>query len=295
MLRLVFFYGCQIRAATGPLGPPMLRLGKLELPDVSIMGVLNVTPDSFSDGGRYNSVDAALRQAEKMLEEGASIIDVGGESTRPGSQAVADRDELERVVPIVTAIVERLDAVVSVDTTKAIVMRAAVDAGASMINDVRALQDEGALEAVAAMDCAVCLMHMQGVPRTMQENPEYDDVVGEVAGFLDERVAACTAAGIERQRICLDPGFGFGKSLEHNLTLLARLRELASSGLPLLAGISRKSMLGQVTGRAVDERMPGSIVAAAIAVQNGAAIVRVHDVGETHDAIRLVRAVNEAG
>ncbi len=272
----------------------MLKLGSLHLPDVSVMGVLNVTPDSFSDGGRFNSRDAALAQAENLIEEGASIVDVGGESTRPGSSAVGESEEIDRVVPIVEALVSELGATVSVDTTKAAVMRAAVSAGAAMINDVRALQDDGALEAAADLGVPVCLMHMQGQPRTMQQNPEYADVVEDVYAFLEQRLSACEEAGIAKDRVVLDPGFGFGKTVEHNLSLLKHLRRFTKLGRPVLAGLSRKSTLGHITGREVDARMPASIVTAAIAVDSGASIIRAHDVAETVDAIKVTRAVMEA-
>ena len=273
----------------------MLNLGPLQLPDVSIMGVLNVTPDSFSDGGLFVSVDAALRRAEKLIDEGAAIVDVGGESTRPGSSAVEAAEETDRVVPVIEALVSQLDATVSVDTTKPEVMRAAAAAGAAMINDVRALQDDGALQTAVEIGLPVCLMHMQGQPRTMQDDPQYGDVVGDVLGFLDRRLKACVDAGLPRERIVVDPGFGFGKTAAHNLALLKHLARFTELGVPVLAGLSRKSTLGHITGRAVDERMPASIVAAAIAVQNGASIIRAHDVGETADAIKIVRAVMEAG
>ncbi|MEM6513672.1 MAG: dihydropteroate synthase [Pseudomonadota bacterium] len=272
----------------------MQTIGAMTLPDVAVMGVLNVTPDSFSDGGRYNGLDAARRQAARLVDEGADIIDVGGESTRPGSDSVPVDAELERVLPVIEAVIAETGAVVSIDTTKPEVMREAAASGAGMINDVRALQDDGALQAAANTACAVCLMHMQGKPRTMQDNPDYADVVADVTSFLAERVAACVDAGIETSRLVVDPGFGFGKTVEHNLQLLSRLDALAALGLPILAGISRKSTLGAITGREVDERMPASIVAAAIAVQNGASIVRVHDVAPTVDAIRVIQAVDAA-
>ncbi|MEM9403319.1 MAG: dihydropteroate synthase [Pseudomonadota bacterium] len=272
----------------------MQTIGAMTLPDVAVMGVLNVTPDSFSDGGRYNGLDAARRQAARLVDEGADIIDVGGESTRPGSDSVPVDAELERVLPVIEAVIAETGAVVSIDTTKPEVMREAAASGAGMINDVRALQDDGALQAAANSGCAVCLMHMQGKPRTMQDNPDYADVVADVTSFLAERVAACVDAGIETSRLVVDPGFGFGKTVEHNLQLLSRLDALAALGLPILAGISRKSTLGAITGREVDERMPASIVAAAIAVQNGASIVRVHDVAPTVDAIRVIQAVDAA-
>jgi dihydropteroate synthase len=272
----------------------MLNIGSLELPDVTIMGVLNVTPDSFSDGGRFVSRDSALAQAEKLIADGAAIVDVGGESTRPGSSAVEAFQEIDRVVPVIEALVSELDATVSVDTTKPQVMRAAAAAGAAMINDVRALQDDGALQAASEIGVPVCLMHMQGLPRTMQDDPQYGDVVEDVCTFLARRLDACVEAGIPRDHIVVDPGFGFGKTMAHNLALLKHLNRFTQLGVPVLAGLSRKSSLGQITGRAVDERMPASIVAAAIAVQNGASIIRAHDVAETADAINVVRAVTEA-
>ena len=272
----------------------MLTVGHLELPDVTIMGVLNVTPDSFSDGGRFLSRDAALAQAQKLIDAGAAIVDVGGESTRPGSRAVAESEEINRVVPVVEALVSELGATVSVDTTKPQVMREAAAAGAAMINDVRALRDDGALAAAAEIGLPVCLMHMRGKPRTMQDDPQYDDVVEDVFAFLELRIRACVEAGIPREKIVADPGFGFGKTVAQNLALLKHLRRFTELDVPVLAGLSRKSSLGHITGRPVDERMPASIVAAAIAVQNGASIIRVHDVAETADAINVVRAVREA-
>ncbi len=261
----------------------------------AVMGILNVTPDSFSDGGRFAGRDEALRQAERMLEEGADLLDVGGESTRPGAAGVSASEELDRVLPVVEALVGITDKPISIDTSKADVMRAAVAAGAAMVNDVRALREEGALEAAAELGVPVCLMHMQGQPRTMQQDPDYADVVGEIAQFLAERIEACTRAGIARERIVLDPGFGFGKTVAHNVELLANLRQLQELELPILAGLSRKSTLGRITGREVDERMPASIAAALIAVTNGASIVRVHDVAETVDALKVLTAVMKSG
>ncbi len=261
----------------------------------AVMGILNVTPDSFSDGGRFEGRDDALRQAERMLADGVDILDVGGESTRPGATGVSVDEELERVIPVIEALVGVTDKPVSIDTSKAGVMRAAVAAGAAMINDVRALREEGALDAAADLGVPICLMHMQGQPRTMQQDPDYSDVVGEIAGFLAERVDACTQAGIPRERIVLDPGFGFGKTEAHNVELLANLRQLQRLGLPILAGLSRKSTLGRITGRDVDERVPASVAAAVIAVTNGASIVRVHDVAETVDALKVLAAVLNAG
>jgi dihydropteroate synthase len=255
------------------------------------MGIVNVTPDSFADGGRHADPAAAIAHARALRADGADIVDVGGESTRPGAPPVAERDELARVLPVVAALAAD-GAIVSVDTMKPGVMRAAIDAGATMVNDVRALTAPGALEAVADSGVAVCLMHMRGAPRTMQDAPEYADVVAEVRAFLVARAAACEAAGIARERILLDPGFGFGKSLGHNLALLHALPSLAAAGYPVLAGLSRKSMLGALTGRPVGERMVASVAAALAAVARGAAIVRVHDVRETVDALKVWAAVD---
>lgn len=260
-----------------------------------VMGVLNVTPDSFFDGGRFNSRDAALRQAERMLADGAAFVDVGGESTRPGAEPVSPQEELDRVLPVVEAISSRLDVAVSVDTSTPAVIREAARAGAHLINDVRALRRKGAMEALAATGLPVCLMHMQGEPDSMQRDPRYRDLIGEVTSFLRERVAACEAAGIDRSRLVLDPGFGFGKTVAHNLALLARLADLSVEGLPLLVGLSRKSLFGKLLGREVDERLAGSLAVAVMAAERGAAIIRAHDVRETMDALRMVRAVKEQG
>lgn len=283
------------RLATIP--PMFLQCGsrRLDLTTPVVMGVLNVTPDSFSDGGHHADAAAAVARARDMVRQGAAIIDVGGESTRPGADPVPEHEELDRVLPVIEALVGGLDAVISVDTAKPGVMRAALAAGAHMVNDVRALAEPGALEAQAGSQAAVCLMHMQGAPRTMQQAPAYADVVAEVRDFLAGRVRACQAAGIGLARIVVDPGFGFGKTLEHNLALLARLAELAPDGLPLLAGLSRKSMIGQLTGRAVDDRLAGSVALAALAVDRGARIVRAHDVAATVDAIRIAAALRGAG
>jgi dihydropteroate synthase len=267
----------------------------LDLSQPAVMGVLNVTPDSFSDGGRFATGQAALAQARAMHSAGARIIDVGGESTRPGAAPVDEQVEQDRVLPVIEALVRELDVIVSVDTMKPGVMRAAVAAGAGMINDVRALQEPGALEAACASEAAVCLMHMQGEPRTMQADPVYADVVAEVSEFLVRRARACELAGISPDRIALDPGFGFGKTLAHNLGLLAGLTRLTGAGYPLLVGLSRKSMLGKLLGREVGARLPGSLALATIAVLNGARIVRSHDVAETLDAVRVAQAVIEAG
>jgi dihydropteroate synthase len=254
------------------------------------MGILNITPNSFSDGGRFHDPDAALSQARRMVADGAAIIDVGGESTRPGAAPVSLQEELDRVLPVIEAISGELDVLVSVDTMKPEVMREAVAAGAGLINDVMALGAPGALQVAAASGAAVCLMHMQGTPSTMQQDPHYDDVVREVGDFLRGRAADCRGAGIAADRIVLDPGFGFGKALEHNLQLLRGLAGLAGE-YPLLVGLSRKSMLARITGRPVEQRLAGSIVLAALAVAAGARIVRCHDVAETVDAVRVAWAV----
>lgn len=255
------------------------------------MGILNVTPDSFSDGGRYAELPAALAQAERMAGEGAAIIDVGGESTRPGAAPVDVDEELRRVIPVVERLAASLAVPVSVDTRKPAVMRAAIAAGASMINDILALGEPGAAAAVADSDVAVCLMHMQGEPRTMQKAPRYGDVVVEVREFLRDRVARCVEAGIPRSRLVVDPGFGFGKTLEHNLELLRRLGEIAADGVPVLAGLSRKSLISQLISRDNGDRLAGSVALATIAALNGARIVRAHDVGPTVDALRMANAM----
>jgi dihydropteroate synthase len=271
----------------------MIKIGFLEFESPSVMGILNVTPDSFSDGGQFQSRDAALRQAEAMVADGAAIIDVGGESTRPGARGVSEQEELDRVVPIIEALTARVDVAISIDTSKAGVMRAAISAGAAMINDIRALREDGAIEAAAELQCPVCLMHMQGQPRTMQADPAYADVVAEVKEFLLERIDACRAAGISEELLVIDPGFGFGKKPAHNVELLVNLRQFRNMGLPILAGLSRKSTLGELTGRDVEDRMPASVAAAVLLAMHGADIVRVHDVRETVDALAVVRAVQE--
>lgn len=268
----------------------------LDLVRPQIMGILNVTPDSFSDGGQCYShgslhLDLALRRAEAMIAAGADIIDVGGESTRPGAEPVSSAEELERVVPVVAALSANFDVVISVDTSCPTVMTESVAAGAGIINDVRALQRPGALAAAAQSGAAVCLMHMQGEPEYMQSGPRYDDVVGDVISFLKSRIDAAVAAGIAREQLIVDPGYGFGKTLEHNFLLLKRQAELKQLGCPILAGLSRKSMIKQLLGRAVDERLPGSLALALLAVQQGANIVRVHDVAETVDVLRIFAAV----
>jgi dihydropteroate synthase len=258
------------------------------------MGVLNVTPDSFSDGGRFADIDLARRHAESMLRDGAAIIDIGGESTRPGAADVNVSEELERVIPVIRALRDTVDLPISVDTSKAVVMREAVEAGAALINDVMALQETGALQAAADLEIPVCLMHMQGRPRTMQKSPHYDHVTADVMAFLADRAAKCIEAGIARESIMIDPGFGFGKTHAHNVELLANLRQLQDLELPVLVGLSRKSTLGELTGRDVGDRLSGSISAAVVAVMNGAQVVRAHDVRETVDALRVVSAVMEA-
>ena len=270
----------------------MLRCGSqtIDLSRPVVMGVLNVTPDSFSDGGRYREVDTAVSHGLRLAEEGASIIDVGGESTRPGADPVDAQEEIRRVVPVIEKLRAQTAAIISVDTSKPQVMLSAAAVGAGLINDVRALSEEGALEAAIATQCAVCLMHMQGDPRSMQVAPHYDDVVTEVKAFLAERVNVCRAAGMPAERIVIDPGFGFGKTLEHNLELLRHLRELGTE-LPIMVGLSRKSIVGRLTGRPSGERVHGSVALAVIAVMNGARIVRAHDVGATVDALKIVSAV----
>lgn len=259
----------------------------LELDHPRVMGILNLTPDSFSDGGQYSDQDVALRHALQMVDDGATIIDVGGESTRPGAADVEEQQELERVVPMIERLRRELDCWISIDTSKARVMHEAVSAGADLVNDVRALREPGALQVAADSGAAICLMHMQGQPRSMQLAPDYRDVTAEVMAFLRERVAACEAAGIPRERLCLDPGYGFGKSLAHNYELLGKVGQLHQLGLPVLVGMSRKSMLGQLLGREVHERLAGGLAAHLFALSQGARIIRVHDVKETADAIRV--------
>ena len=265
----------------------------VNLDDPVIMGILNTTPDSFSDGGRYAAPNAAIEHALAMVEAGAALIDVGGESTRPGAVSVSVDEEIQRVIPVIEQLATRVGVPISIDTSKAEVMRAAVDVGARMINDVRALREPGALEAVAASGLPVCLMHMAGEPRSMQANPQYDDVVEEVLAFLEQRIVACVEAGISRQRLLIDPGFGFGKSLEHNLCLLANLERFKRLEVPIMVGLSRKSMFASLLGAELDQRLPASVAAALLASQNGADIIRVHDVRETHEALTLCRAVAE--
>ena len=258
------------------------------------MGILNVTPDSFSDGGRFNTLDAALQHARDMAAAGATFIDVGGESTRPGAAPVSVAEELDRVAPVVEAIVRELDVVVSVDTSSPEVMTETARLGAGLINDVRSLQRSGAMAAAAAIGLPVCLMHMRGEPRHMQANPSYHDLLAEVKQFLMNAMARCRQVGISKERILLDPGFGFGKTLDHNLSLFRHLDQLLELGRPLLVGVSRKSMIGQVLGRAPDQRLAGSLALALLAACKGAAILRVHDVAQTVDALRMLAAVDRA-
>jgi len=265
---------------------------RLSLARPLVMGIVNVTPDSFSDGGRLGDAQAAIQHALKLQEDGADILDVGGESTRPGAAAVPFDEEVRRVLPVIE-VLARQGCVVSIDTRKPEVMRIALDAGAAMVNDVMALRAPGALAAVAASDAAVCLMHMQGEPQSMQQAPAYADVVAEVKRFLQGRVGACEAAGISRERLVIDPGFGFGKTLQHNLVLLKHLDHLAELGLPVLAGLSRKSMLGMLTGRAVEEREFSGVAAHLAAVARGARLVRVHNVAAMRDALAIWNAVEE--
>jgi dihydropteroate synthase len=253
-----------------------------------VMGILNVTPDSFSDGGKFATFDKALAQVEQMILDGADIIDIGGESTRPGAVDVSEEDELVRVIPLLKAIKSNFDIKVSIDTSKAEVMSQAIAYSADIINDVRALQNEGCLAVLAQSDVPVCLMHMQGLPRSMQVNPQYNDVIGDIKQFFIERIKICENAGIKRNRIILDPGFGFGKTLEQNYQLLAQLNQFNDLGLPLLSGTSRKSMIGNLLARNVDERLAGSLTTAIIAAQQNATIIRVHDIKETVDALKVL-------
>lgn len=269
---------------------------QLNLSETHVMGILNVTPDSFSDGGVLCSskgvnLDKVIQQADQMVRDGATILDIGGESTRPGASPVSVQEEMDRVLPVVERIAAELDVVVSVDTSTPEIMTASARLGAGLINDVRALGREGALSAAAATDLPVCLMHMQGSPTTMQDCPEYDDVLGDVSYFLRERVTACEEVGIQKHRLILDPGFGFGKTVSHNLRLMNNLKILRDMGLPLLIGTSRKSMIGAVLNREVDQRLSGSLATVAVAVMQGAEIIRVHDVAETVDVVKMTKAI----
>ena len=275
---------------------PSLRCGKhqLDLTHAHVMGILNVTPDSFSDGGRYTSLELALLRAHEMVSAGASIIDIGGESTRPGAATVGAQQELDRVAPLVERIAAECDVIISVDTSTPAVIRESARLGAGLINDVRSLQRDGALDAAAASHLPVCLMHMRGEPQTMQDQPLYTDVAAEVADFLQERMAACVAAGIAAERILLDPGFGFAKNTQHNYELFKRLPELLSLQRPLLVGVSRKSMIGNILQQPVDQRLYGSLALAVMALERGAKILRVHDVAATMDALKIFNAVQDA-
>jgi dihydropteroate synthase len=272
---------------------PTLQCGNksLTLDSPKIMAIVNVTPDSFSDGGKLTSTELAVKYALLQVEQGADMLDIGGESTRPDAAEVSLDEELDRVIPVIEALAARIQIPISIDTCKPQVMRAAVAAGAGFINDVFALRKEGALEAAAALGVPVCIMHMLGSPKTMQKDVRYDDVLAQVRQFLTERMFACEMAGIEKKNLVIDPGFGFGKHLEHNLRLLANLDYFRQLGAPVLAGVSRKSMIGQITGRDVGQRVIGSAAAALLAVQQGASIVRVHDVAETKDALAVLKAV----
>ena len=271
-----------------------MQFGKyfIDLSQPQVMGILNVTPDSFSDGGKHTNVSQALDHALRMIDEGATFIDIGGESTRPGAPNVSLQEELDRTIPVIEAVAKNTPCVISIDTSKADVMREAVKAGAGLINDVRALQEPGALQVAAEAQVPVCLMHMQGQPRTMQQSPEYDDVVNDVGQFLLARTKVCEEAGIAKDKILFDPGYGFGKSLEHNYTLVKHLPSLMKLGYPVLVGMSRKSMIGNLLNRKVDERLAGSISLATIVAQMGAHIIRVHDVKETADAVNIVKMLN---
>jgi len=264
----------------------------LDLSAPQVMGILNVTPDSFSDGGHFSNIDNALMQATKMVEQGAAIIDIGGESTRPGAVDVATQEELDRVIPVIEKISQNLDCWISIDTSKAIVMSEAVKHGANLINDVRALREEGALEAAVAAQVPVCLMHMQGAPRSMQTAPQYDNLLADVEQFLLNRAGLCLQAGIAKEHIILDLGFGFGKQLNHNFELLAATQRFVALGYPILTGVSRKSMFGHLLNRDINERLAGSLAGAMVAVQQGSQIIRVHDVAETADVIKVLQAVS---
>jgi dihydropteroate synthase len=287
-------------AASAPRPQPPLAAAQLQcagrvlnLEAAVVMGVLNVTPDSFSDGGLHLAADAAVARAERMAEEGAAILDIGGESTRPGAQGIDSEQEIRRVLPVVERVAQRLPLLVSIDTSNPELMRRAAAAGAHLINDVRALRAPGALEAAAATNLGVCLMHMRGEPADMQRDPQYRQVVNEVMGYLGERIRACAAAGIDAARVCIDPGFGFGKTTAHNLELLRHLQDFSLLRRPLCVGLSRKSLVAALTGRALAERLAGSVALATVAVLNGARIVRAHDVAASVDAVRVANAMLE--
>lgn len=276
--------------------PQLNCAGKILSLDIArVMGIVNVTPDSFSDGGQHDSTEAAIAHALQLVSEGADVLDIGGESTRPGAKEISEAEELQRVIPVIEALAKKITIPIAIDTSKPGVMRAAVNAGASIINDVFALRRDDALDVAAELKVPVILMHMQGEPGSMQAAPQYDDAVAEVHSFLTQRIFACEMAGISKKNIVIDPGFGFGKSLEHNLALLAQLRRFVEMGVPVLAGLSRKSMIGNLTGRDVNDRVYGSVAAALIAAQNGAKIIRVHDVAATVDALKVWNAVSRQG
>ena len=261
--------------------------------NVQVMGIINVTPDSFSDGRKFNQIDTALKQVEQMIDNGVNIIDIGGESTRPGAASVSEKDETNRVIPLLKAIKSRFNINVSIDTSKAAVMSEAITYGADVINDVRALLNDGCLDVIKQSDVSVCLMHMQGMPRTMQENPSYNNVIEDILSFFKQRIYCCEQKNIHRDRIILDPGFGFGKTMAHNYQMLAQLALFKKLNLPILVGLSRKSMIGNLLNRNVDQRLAGSLATAIVAVQKGASIIRVHDVAETVDALKILTAVAE--
>jgi len=265
----------------------------LDLTEIQVMGVLNVTPDSFSDGGQFTTLSSAMKQAEQMIQQGASIIDVGGESTRPGAAQVSAQEEMDRVCPVVEHLVERFDVVVSVDTSAPALMRESIRAGVGLINDVRAFSREGAVDAVKGSSAALCLMHMQGAPVSMQKSPVYASVVDEVYGFLQSATAGIISKGVGSERLLVDPGFGFGKTLQHNMQILSSIGRFNKLGFPVLVGLSRKSMFSEILNKAVDERLFGSISGAVIAAQQGAKIIRAHDVGETKDAMRVIDVMNK--
>jgi len=266
----------------------------LELSTPQVMGILNVTPDSFSDGGRFNQIDLAVKQTLDMINDGASIIDIGGESTRPRAALVSQEQELDRVIPVIEAIRRESDVWISIDTSKAIVMKEAVDAGADLINDVRALTQNNALSVAAQLDVPVCLMHMQGQPKDMQNNPSYENFIADIKSFFDERLSTCQQSGIKRENIILDPGFGFGKSMEHNYSLIKHFNDFSNYGLPLLAGLSRKSMFDHLLTLKIDERLASSLTGALLCAQQGASILRVHDVKETSDMVKILNTVKNS-
>ncbi len=276
--------------------PQLNCAGKIPSFDIPrVMGIVNVTPDSFSDGGQNSTTESAIAHALQLVSDGADVLDIGGESTRPGAQEISEAEELQRVIPVIEALAKQITIPIAIDTSKPGVMRAAVKAGASIINDVFALRRDDALDVAAELKVPVILMHMQGEPGSMQTAPHYDDAVAEVHSFLTQRIFACEMAGISKKNIVIDPGFGFGKSLEHNLALLAQLQRFVEMGVPVLAGLSRKSMIGNLTGRDVNDRVFGSVAAALIAAQNGAKIIRVHDVAATVDALKVWNAVSRQG